>query len=269
MIKFTKFCKYAFLTVVSILSIFPLYWMAVAATNTSLDVIRGTLLPGAALLENYQNLTASYAVWTAMFNSLKYAIVSTVLSLFICSLAGYGFEIYHDRHKDKVMGVLLLAMMVPFSAIMIPLFTMMSSWGLLNTVLGFILPSLATPFLIMMFRQSSRNFPREIIEAARIDGVSELGIFFRIYFPTMKSSYAAAMTIVFMNAWNNYIWPKIIMTDGSTLTMPMLTANLKAGYVTDYGMLMLAVFLSTLPTIIVFFILQKSFAEGISGSVKG
>ena len=85
----------------------------------------------------------------------------------------------------------------------------------------------------------------------------------------MRSTYAAAMTITFMGAWNNYLWPKLIMTNGQTLTMPMLTANMKNVYVVDYGMMMCGVLLSTLPTIIIFFLLQKSFAEGISGSVKG
>ena len=89
-----------------------------------------------------------------------------------------------------------------------------------------------------------------------------------MFFPTMRSTYAAAMTITFMNAWNNYLWPKVIMTDQESITMPMLVANLTEGYVTDYGVLMLGVLLCTIPTIIIFFILQKSFAEGITGAVK-
>lgn len=267
---FSKFLRYFVLTVVALVSIFPLYWMFCAATNTSLDVTRGTLLPGGYFFENYKNLVATYPVlWTAMKNSFVYAVGTTFLALLVSSLAGYGFEIYHDKFKDGVMSVILLAMMVPFAAIMIPMFTMFSKAGLLNTAIGFILPSIATPFLIMMFRQSSRNFPHEIIEAARIDGLGELAIFFRMYFPTMRSTYAAAMTITFMGAWNNYLWPKLIMNNGQTLTMPMLTANMKNVYVLDYGMMMCGVLISTLPTIIIFFLLQKSFAEGISGSVKG
>jgi len=201
-------------------------------------------------------------------NSFKYAVILTICSLVICSLAGYGFEIYHDKGKDAVMSILLLAMMVPFVATMIPLFRMFSSVGLLNSTLGFILPTISTPFLIMMFRQSARSFPHDIIEAARIDGLSEIQIFFRMFIPTMRSTYAAAMTITFMNAWNNYLWPKVIMLDDNSITMPMLVANLTQGYVTDYGMLMVAVLLCTLPTVIIFFLLQKSFAEGITGAVK-
>ena len=130
------------------------------------------------------------------------------------------------------------------------------------------MPTISTPFLIMMFRQSARSFPHDIIEAARIDGLNEIQIFFRMFIPTMKSTYAAAMTITFMNAWNNYLWPKVILQKEETFTMPMVVANLTEGYVTDYGVLMLAVLLCSLPTVIIFFLLQKSFAEGITGAVK-
>ncbi|HOO28066.1 MAG TPA: carbohydrate ABC transporter permease [Lachnospiraceae bacterium] len=268
MIKLKRALQYVILTIVSVLSVFPILWMAVSATNTSKDVIAGRMLPGTYLLENFKNLKASQNVGGAMLNSFKYSIILTLLSLLVCSLAGYGFEIFHDKAKDAVMSVILLAMMVPFAATMIPLFQMFSKAGWLNSTIGFIMPTISTPFLIMMFRQSARSFPHDIMEAARIDGLNETGIFFKMFFPTMKSTYAAAMTITFMNAWNSYLWPKVIMTDNNSITMPMLVANLKAGYMTDYGMLMLGVFLCSIPTVIIFFILQKSFAEGITGSVK-
>jgi lactose/L-arabinose transport system permease protein len=242
--------------------------MLVAATNKSVDVIRGTLIPSTYLWENFKSLLASQNLGGAMFNSFKYSIILTLASLVICSLAGYGFEIYHDKGKDAVMSVILLAMMVPFAATLIPLFRMFSQVNLLNSTMGFILPTLSTPFLIMMFRQSARSFPHDIIEASRIDGLSEIRIFFQMFIPTMRSTYAAAMTITFMNAWNSYLWPKVIMMDDSSITMPMLVANLIGGYFVDYGMLMLGVFLCSVPTIVIFFILQKSFAEGITGAVK-
>ncbi|MDF2615033.1 MAG: lacG 4 [Clostridia bacterium] len=260
--------QYVFLSIVSLISVFPLYWMLSAATNKSVDVISGKLIPGMALLANWKGLLASQNVTGAMMNSFKYAIILTLISLLICSLAGYGFEIFHDRGKDIVMSVILLAMMVPFAATMIPLFQMFSKAGFLNSTIGFVLPFISTPFLIMLFRQSARAFPHDIIEAARIDGLGEFQIFYRMFMPTMRSTYAAAMTITFMNAWNNYLWPKVIMTDNESLTMPMLIANLKQGYVTDYGVLMLGVLLCTIPTVIIFFILQRSFAEGITGAVK-
>ncbi len=266
--KLKKFLNYFVLSVVSLFSVFPLYWMAVSATNKSVDVIAGRLIPGTYLLDNWKNLIQAQNVGGALINSLRNSIILTLVSLVICSIAGYGFEIFHDKAKDTVMSVLLLAMMVPFVATLIPLFQMFSKMGLLNSTIGFILPSISTPFLIMLFRQSARSFPHDIIEAARIDGLNEIRIFFRMFIPTMRSTYAAAMTIVFMNAWNNYLWPKVIMLSNEKITMPMMVANLLTGYVIDYGMVMLGVFVCTIPTVIVFFLLQKSFAEGITGAVK-
>ena len=268
MTKFKNVLVYLFLIVVSLLSIFPFYWMASAATNLSLDVIRGRLLPGPNLLINVHNLLKNYDLKSAMTNSFVYAITQTLISVFVCSLAGYGFEIYHDKAKDRLMTLVLSAMMVPFVAIMIPLYQMFAKARLLNNVWGFILPNIATPLLIMMFRQAARSFPKDIIEAARLEGLNELEIFIKMFIPTMRSTYAAALTITFMNAWNNYLWPKVIMNTSKSITMPMLVANLQEGYVTDYGMLMVAVFLCTLPTAIIFLVLQKSFAEGITGAVK-
>ena len=268
MTKLRKFGMYLFLCIVSFISVFPLYWMISAATNTSVDVSRGRILPGGHFMENFNNLTAQQPLWRALGNSFLYAIVTTLVCLLICSIAGYGFEVYHDKWKDKLFSILLLAMMIPQVATMVPLFQMFSKARLLNCTLGFILPMISTPFMIMMFRQNARAFPIDIIEAARIDGLNEVQIFFRMFFPTMRSTYAAAMTIVFMNAWNNYLWPKVILLTNDSITMPMLVANLLGGYTVDYGMLMLGVFICTIPTAIVFFCLQKSFAEGITGAVK-
>ena len=259
---------YIFLIIVSFISVFPLYWMISAATNTSTDVSRGRIIPGSHFMENFRNLTSQQPLWRALGNSLFYAVLTTVLCLLICSIAGYGFEVYHDRWKDRLFSILLLAMMLPFVAIMIPLFKMFSSWKLVNTWIALALPSLSTPFLIMMFRQAARSFPHDIIQAARLEGLSEIRIFFTMFLPIMKSTYGAAMTVTFMNAWNNYLWPTIILQDSNQITMPMLVANLKSGYSVDYGMLMLGVLICTLPTAIIFLCLQKSFANGIAGAVK-
>lgn len=261
--------SYIFLIIVALFSVFPLYWMVTAATNTTQQVAQGRIWFGTNLMENFKNLLASSKLWGAMANSFFYAAALTVLSLFICSLAGYGFELYHDKGKDLLFAILLLAMMIPGVATMIPLFKMMSKMHLLSTVWGFVLPTVATPFMIMMFRQNSRNFPLEVMDAARIDGLGEMAIFFRIYMPMMKSTYAAAAVITFMNAWNSYLWPRVVLTDpNSAKTMPILIANLAGGYTIDYGVLMLGVLFCSLPTVIVFFILQKQFAQGITGAIK-
>lgn len=261
---------YIFLIICSFISVFPLYWMIAAATNTSLNVARGSIVFGNQLMVNFANLKNAVqgTLWSSMGNSFLYSIVQTIFTLFVCSIAGYGFELYHDKGKDKLFGILLLAMMVPAVATMVPLYGLVSKAKLLNTVWAFILPGISTPFMIMMFRQNSRNFPPDIMEAARIDGLPEWKIFFKMYVPIQKSIYAAAAVITFMNAWNAYMWPKVVMSDNRAQTMPMFIANISSGYTVDYGMTMLGVLFCSLPTMIVFFVLQKQFAEGITGSVK-
>ena len=268
MTKTKKIISYIVLILASALSAFPLYYMLCGATNTSVDVVRGRLIPGSYLFENFKTLIDMQNLGLAMFNSFRNAIVITIVTLLVCSIAGYGFEIYHDKGKDVLMSILLLAMMLPFVAIMIPLFKMFTSWKLVNTWIALALPSISTPFMIMLFRQAARSFPHDIIEAARLEGLSEIQIFFRMFIPVMKSTYGAAMTVTFMNAWNNYLWPTIILQDNKAITMPMLVANLKSGYSVDYGMLMLGVLICTLPTAVIFLCFQKSFANGITGAVK-
>ncbi len=261
---------YIFLIICSFISVFPLYWMIAAATNSSLNVARGSIAFGSQLAVNFANLSKAVqgTLWSSMGNSFLYSIVQTLVTLFVCSIAGYGFELYHDKGKDRLFGILLLAMMVPAVATMVPLYGLVSKAKLLNSVWAFILPGISTPFMIMMFRQNSRNFPPDIMEAARIDGLAEWKIFFKMYVPIQKSIYAAAAVITFMNAWNAYMWPKVVMSDNRAQTMPMFIANISSGYTVDYGMTMLGVLFCSLPTMIVFFVLQKQFAEGITGSVK-
>ena len=260
--------SYIFLAIVSLISVFPFYWMIMAATNNYVDISKGKLTFGVYAAENFRNLIEQQPLALAMKNSFIYAISVTIICLFICSLAGYGFEVYHDKWKDRLFSVLLLGMMIPQVATMIPLFQMFSKAHLLNTIPGFFLPIISTPFMIMMFRQNSRSFPIDIIEAARIDGLNEIQIFFQMYMPVMKSTYAAAAVITFMNAWNAYLWPKVCMTDGKSLNMVMLIANMTGGYKIDYGMIMMGVLFCSIPTMVIFFILQKQFAEGITGAVK-
>ena len=260
--------SYIVLGIFSFLSVFPLYYMFCGATNPSIDIIRGKLIPGTYLLENLKTLLDNQNLLLALWNSVKKSVIVTVLTLLVCSLAGYGFEIFHDKYKDRLMSVLLIAMMLPFVATIVPLFKMFSKMHLINSTAALILPTISTPFMIMLFRQSARSFPHDIIEASRLEGLGEIRIFFTMFIPVMRSTYGAAATVTFMNAWNSYLWPKIIFQSNDSITMPMLVANLKGGYFVDYGMLMLGVLICTLPTAIIFLALQKSFANGITGAVK-
>ncbi|MGL4987550.1 MAG: carbohydrate ABC transporter permease [Treponemataceae bacterium] len=266
--KKAQIIQYCFLIVVSLFSIFPFYWMLISATNKSTDIIGGRLSIGNHLIENIKTMLSTVKVGRAFWNSLRITIIGTLSSIIICSLAGYGFQVYKDKVKDRVMSILLLSMMIPFASIMVPLFKMFSTFHLLSTTMGFILPSVSTAFLIFFFRQNSISFPLETIQAARVDGLSEFGIYLRIYVPIMTPTFAAAGIVTFMANWNNYLWPLIVMQSQEMQTMPLLITGLTAGYTTDYGLLMLALCIMTIPTVVLFFTQQKHFVEGILGSVK-
>lgn len=260
--------KYTFLVIVCLFSVFPFYFMLMSATNLSIDVISGKLTFGTALFHNFKTLFSSVKLGNAFWNSIRNTVVSTILSLVVCSMAGYGFQVYKDKKKDLLMKILLLSMMLPFASLMVPLFKMFSKMHLVNTMWGFILPFISTAFLIFFFRQNTKSFPIETVQAARVDGLSEFGIFIRIYVPIMMPTFAAAGIVTFMNSWNNYLWPLIMMQSKTTQTMPLLITGLTAGYTTDYGILMLAISLFTLPIVIVFFTQQRHFVSGVLGSVK-
>lgn len=260
--------EYIFIIIVCILSIFPFYWMIVGATNRSADVITGKLTIGTYLFGNIKTMISTLNMGRAFWNSLRTTILQTILSIIVCSMAGYGFQIYRDQGKDRLMKILLLSMMIPFATTMVPLFKMFSVVHLLDTTLGFVLPSVSTAFLIFFFRQNSVSFPIETIQSARVDGLNEFQIYLRIYVPIMSPTFAAAAIVTFMNGWNNYMWPLIVMQSQEMQTMPLLVTGLTAGYVTDYGLLMLSVTLMTLPTVILFFSQQKRFVEGVLGAVK-
>ncbi|MEK5040310.1 carbohydrate ABC transporter permease [Sporosarcina sp. FSL K6-3457] len=265
---------YGFLIIVSAISIFPFLWMIVSATNKSVDVTKGRLLPGSNFFENMKTLLDTTDLVSALMNSAKISIATTVLSLIIASLAGYGFEIYRSKAKDVVFNILLLSMMIPFAALMVPLFRMFGKVSQvfpaigIDTLMSVILPTMTTAFLIFFFRQSTKMFPRELIEAGRIDGVSEIGIFIRIFIPTMKTTYAAAAIITFMASWNNFLWPLVVLQSPENQTIPMLISNLGSSYSPDFGVIMTAIVIGTIPTALVFFLMQKHFVAGMMGSVK-
>ena len=268
MYKIKRICIYLFLSISAFISIFPFFWMIIGATNKSVDITKGRLIPGPELSSNIHNLFTKSNMADGFKNSLIISITITVLAIAISSLAGYGFEVFKSKRKDMLMKVLLLSMMVPFAALMVPLYRLFANFGMINKFSAVIIPSISTAFLIFFFRQNTKFFPREILEAARVDGLNEFGIFVRIYFPAMKSTYAAAAIITFMGAWNNYLWPLVALQTPDKMTLPLVISTLSSSYFPDYGIIMVAIVLSTIPTALVFFIVQKSFVEGMLGSIK-
>ncbi|HUH77817.1 MAG TPA: carbohydrate ABC transporter permease, partial [Devosia sp.] len=202
------------------------------------------------------------------FNSAFIAIVGTLLTLVISSLAGYGFEMFRSRVRERVFALLLLLLSIPFAALMVPLFVMFSQARLVNTYVAVILPTIASIFIIFYFRQATKAFPGELRDAARIDGLNEWQIFFFVYLPVMRSTYAAATIIVFMANWNNYLWPLIVLQTVENKTITLIISSMTSAYVPNYGVTLFATVLATLPTLIIFFLLQRRFVEGMLGAVK-
>lgn len=266
--KVSTIFKHTFLIIVSFISIFPFYWMIVSATNDSKSITMGKLSFGSSLMKNIKNAFESADLLGAFLNSTILAVIIVVVSLIICSLAGYAFVIHPSKGKDILFLVLIASMMVPFAAKIIPMFRMFSDMKLLNSYWAIILPAIGAPFLIFFFKQNTHAFPQETIQAARVDGLNELQIFIKIFMPMMKSTYAAAGIFSFMASWNNYMWPLIALQSNSKFTLPLTVSNLAAGFTPDYGMVMIGIIISTIPTILVFFLLQNAFVEGMVGSVK-
>lgn len=269
-----KVITYIFLIMMSIIFAFPFYFLIVSATNTSVDITSGRMLPGSAIIDNWKSLIERTDLLSAFKNSAIVAFGQTSLALLIGSMAGYGFEIYRTKTTDFIFNFLLTSMMIPFAAIIIPLFQLFGFLSNITPAIGInsyisaFLPYISTAFLIFFFRQNTKMFSRELLEAGRIDGLSEFGLFLRIYMPTMKNSFAAAAIITFMNSWNNYLWPLITLLSPDKQTVPLLLSNLGSSYSPDYGMMMLAILISMIPTLVIFFLLQKYFVAGMLGSVK-
>jgi len=259
---------YVLLSIAAFISIFPFYWMIVGATNKSADIVTGKPTFGDNLFANAATFFHTIDAPRVFFNSAVIAIVGSLLTLLISSLAGYGFEMFRSRFRERIFAFMLLLLSIPFAALMVPLFVMISQAHLTNTIAAVILPGIASIFIIFYFRQATKAFPSELRDAARIDGLKEWQIFLHIYLPVMRSTYAAAIIIVFMANWNNYLWPLIVLQTNEKKTITLVIQSLSSAYYPDFGVVMVGTILATLPTLFIFFLLQRRFVEGMLGAVK-
>lgn len=259
---------YILMSVAAFVSIFPFLWMLISSTNTAADVLQGKSSIGGALWDNIVTFFTTVDVARVFWNSAFLAITGTILTLVISSLAGYGFEMFKSRFRERIFGFLLLMLSIPFAALMIPLFVMMANLKLINTYAAILLPTVASIFIIFYFRQATKAFPSELRDAARIDGLKEWQIFLYVYLPVMRSTYAAAIIIVFMANWNNYLWPLIVLQTNEQKTITLVIQSLSSAYYPEWGVIMVGTILATLPTLLIFFVLQRRFVEGMLGAVK-
>ncbi|HEX2914919.1 MAG TPA: carbohydrate ABC transporter permease [Chloroflexia bacterium] len=266
---------YLVLLVGAIVSLFPFYYMFMASTLDKSKVLvqPPPIVPSDQLgtnitrLLNDSTLNLAQGIW----NSVIIAIVFTICSVIISSLAGYAFAKYRWRGRDLVFFLFLATLMIPNQVTFVPLFKIMAGgnpfeWNWLGTIQAVILPGLASPFGIFLMRQSMSQFPDELIDAGRIDGAGEFGIFWRIALPVMRPSLAALAIFMFMTQWNSFFWPLVAQVN----TIPTRIGALSGASIIDYSGIMTVTSISVLPLIIFFLLMQREFISGaLAGSVKG
>ncbi|MFH1540785.1 MAG: carbohydrate ABC transporter permease [Elusimicrobiota bacterium] len=270
--KFRRFSVHIFLLIGLVITLTPFVWMISTSFKSSESIFTypPQWVPKSPTLENYQRLFGiespqvrekkgklgfDFGVCTK--NSLIIAIAITILSLFVNALAAFAFAKLNFPGKEKIFALLLTTLMVPGQMTMIPVFLILKSLGLLNSYFGLIIPAMASAFNIFLIRQFMSSIPNELIESARIDGCSDFRIFWNIILPLCKPVLAALGVFAFMGAWNNFLWPLIVLTKESKYTLPVALANLSGEYATDYGLLMGGSLIVVAPMILIFLFAQK------------
>lgn len=258
-----------------ILVLIPLWAIFVGTFQDGNMIIRNGLNLGIdfsqAGLQNYVMLftdSGSYFRW--FLNSTIVTLVQVVLTLAVSSFVAYGFAMYEFRFKNALFISVLLLMSVPFEMLMLPLYIQINDMHLQDTYVAVILPFLAHAITIMFFRQYLRGIPKEIVEAGRIDGVTEYGIFFRLILPIAKPAFAAMAILNAMGSWNNFLWPLLALRSPENYTLPIGLNTLMTPYGNNYELLIVGSFFSTLPIFALFLAFQRFFIEGMTaGAVKG
>jgi ABC-type glycerol-3-phosphate transport system permease component len=208
--------------------------------------------------------------WQYVLNSTMYATLSTSAQLFFSSLAGYALAKYEFVGKKALMGYMLGSMMIPGVLLLAPIYGMFVRWHLVDSLFGLMLPGLVTVYGIFLFRQACMAIPNELIEAGRIDGCSEFGIYFKLVMPLIRPMTAAFCLVSFLGNWNSFFAPNVFLHSQDKLTLPVVLNLYITQYQDDYGVFLAGTALAMLPPALLFFALQREFISGLtSGAVKG
>jgi multiple sugar transport system permease protein len=258
----------------AVITALPFLWMVLGSFKRTTEIFRvpPTLLPDVWIVRNYADLftTRPFANWYA--NSLFIAGSLTLLVLFFSSLAGFGFGKYEFPGRAFLFNVLIASMIIPFGTILIPLYVYVNKMGLIDTYSALIVPFMAPAFGIFMMKQFMASIPSELLDSARIDGASEFDIYFRIVLPLLRPALGALTVFTFLGAWNNYLWPLVVLRDMVRYTLPVGLATLRAlqsGSKTEWGMILAGATLVTVPVVTIFVLMQRQFITGLTlGSIK-
>jgi len=260
------------LVVVTAVTLFPLAWMVAASLMApgETNAFPPPLLPRSATFANYRELFATAGIGRQIANSAFIASCATALSLLFNLGAGYAFAKLRFAGRDRTFRTLLGALVIPGQVAMMPLFLMLKQMGLVNTYGGALVPWLASVFGIFLVRQYALSIPDELLEAARIDGAGELRIFVTIVLPLLKPIVVTLAVLTFLGAWNDFMWPLIVLSDHDLQTLPVALAGLSREHVQDTELMMAGSVLTVLPVLLLFLVLQRYYMQGLlMGSVKG
>lgn len=255
-----------------IITALPLVWMVSASFKRLSEIYRfpPTLIPRTFTIANYERLLRDWPFLHWYWNSFIVAVLVTLATLFFSSLAGFGFAKYRFRGSRALFMLMLGSTMIPFELILVPLFILMSRLGWTNSYASLIIPFMAPAIGIFLMRQYISTLPTELVEAARIDGASELTIYWRIILPLARPALGALAVLTFLGSWNSFLWPLTVLRDRANMTFPVGLANMvggvTAGSEPPIGATMAASTLVTVPVIIVFLLVQRHYVEGLTAA---
>jgi cellobiose transport system permease protein len=255
-----------------LISIFPFYWMIVMSTNKTSDIYRvpPKIIFGGQLWTNITNLFQNINFFQNFLNTLIIACTITVFVLFFCSLAGFTFAKFEFPGKNVLFTLVLVTIILPSASSVIALFVMMADLHLVGTLLPVIIPALVPAFGIFWIRQYAITaIPGDLIDAAKIDGCSHLGLYWNVALPTLRPAVGFLGIYVFVTAWNDYYWPLIALTNPNQYTLQIALQQLNGVYNTDYSMVMTGTLMATIPLIIIFFFGARQFIANVTaGALK-
>ena len=256
----------------AVITLVPLFWMVSASFMPAgeASTYPPRLLPSAPTLDHYRSLFTRLHIGRSFLNSTIIALGITGISLFFNSMAGYAFAKLRFGGRDRLFAMLLAALVIPTQIGMLPLFLMLKTVGLVNTYWGAIIPGMASIFGIFLMRQFMLSIPDDLLAAARMDGAGEFRIYWSIVMPLARPILVTLALFTFMTAWNDFMWPLIILTDESKYTLPVAVASLVGEHSQDIELMMASSVLTVLPVLVLFIVLQRYYIAGLmAGSVKG
>lgn len=263
-----SFALYLILVLGAGLTVLPFVWVISGSLRTSEDIRAdpGAWLPSEVTLDNFARLFAANGFATYLSNSLIVALIVVIGNVIAASMTGFALAKLDFAGKRIAFGAVMIALMIPFSATFVPQFVVTVNLGIVDTLAGIALPSIVLSISIFIMRQFALGIPDELMEAARLDGASEIRIFFGVFLPLAGPALATTTIMSFLASWNNFIWPLIVAQQTSTYTLPVgLAATQQAAQnVTDYGLVLAGAVVVMLPVLALFLLLQRYFVQGIA-----